>query len=225
VRTHARRAALAPALLPALCLVLLGSAAQTSAPESSTIAEPAVAVSSLAREKTKPARQVTAREVPVVKAKLTAASDERRTRPIRVRVDGVDIDLPVVPVGVNPDGSMEMATSVREVGWYRFGARPVDRTGTTVLAGHVDTKREGLGPLARLRSVDRGSRVVITSADGRTRAYRVVDVRRIAKTRVPLAEVFRRDGQERVVLITCGGRYDRDTGYRDNVLVTAEPMS
>ena len=58
-----------------------------------------------------------------------------------------------------------------------------------------------------------------------TRAYRVVDVRRIAKTRVPLGEVFRRSGQERVVLITCGGRYDRDTGYRDNVLVTAEPVS
>ena len=90
----------------------------------------------------------------MVKAKLTAASSERRTRPVRVMVNGVDIDLPVVPVGVNPDDSMEMATSVREVGWYRFGARPADRTGTTVLAGHVDTKREGLGPLVRLRSVD-----------------------------------------------------------------------
>ena len=188
------------------------------------MAEPVVAASSPAREKTKPARQVTAREVPVVKAKLTAASSERRTRPVRVRVDGVDIDLPVVPVGVNPDDSMEMATSVREVGWYRFGARPADRTGTTVLAGHVDTKREGLGPLVRLRSVDSGARVVITSADGRTRAYRVVDVRQLAKKRVPLGEVFRRDGGERVVLITCGGRYDRQSGYRDNVLVTAEPV-
>ncbi len=161
----------------------------------------------------------------MVKAKLTPASSERRTRPVRLRLDGIDIDLPVVPVGVNRDGSMEIATSVRELGWYRFGARPADRTGTTVLAGHVDTKREGLGPLARLRSVDRGTRVVITSADGRTRAYRVVDVRRIAKTRVPLGEVFRRSGPERLVLITCGGRYDRDTGYRDNVLVTAEPVS
>jgi hypothetical protein len=45
------------------------------------------------------------------------------------------------------------------------------------------------------------------------------------KTRIPLEKYFARDGKPRLTLITCGGQFDRRTGhYRDNVVVTADPV-
>ena len=64
----------------------------------------------------------------------------------------------MVPVGVADDGMMELPETRRQVGWYEFGARPADRAGNTVLAGHVDTTAEGLGPLAGCAGVDEGAR-------------------------------------------------------------------
>ena len=36
-------------------------------------------------------------------------------------------------------------------------------------------------------------------------------------------ELFDRDGPPRLVVLTCGGAYDARNGYRDNVVVIAEP--
>jgi sortase (surface protein transpeptidase) len=131
----------------------------------------------------------------------------------------------VQPVGVADDGWMELPKTAYAVGWYRFGARPADRTGTTVLAGHVDTKAEGLGPLAALRDIDEGTEIELRSADGKTRRYAVTEVQVLRKTRVPLDRIFAREGDETLVVFTCGGPFSPSTGYRDNVIVTASPVS
>lgn len=161
--------------------------------------------------------------VPLSGTEPSPAGADRKTRPDRFALD--DIDLPVEPVGVADDGWMELPTTAYAVGWYRFGARPADRVGTTVLAGHVDTRAEGLGPLAALRGVDEGDEIALTAADGTIRRYSVTEVDLIRKARVPLEQIFAREGPETLVVITCGGPYSRSTGYRDNVIVTATPVS
>jgi sortase (surface protein transpeptidase) len=160
--------------------------------------------------------------VPVSDTEPSPVGTERMTRPERFVLG--DLDLPVQPVGVGDDGMMELPTTAYAVGWYEFGARPADRAGTTVLAGHVDTKAEGLGPLAALRGVDEGTGIAVATADGTSRRYRVTDVEVIRKARVPLEQIFAREGRETLVVITCGGPYRRSTGYRDNVIVTATPV-
>ena len=54
---------------------------------------------------------------------------------------------------------MALPTSVSMVGWYRFGSRPLDRAGATVLAGHVDSRTDGVGPLAGLAALVEGNQV------------------------------------------------------------------
>ena len=161
--------------------------------------------------------------MPISDTEPSPAGSDRKTRPERFVLD--DIDLPVEPVGVADDGWMELPTSAYAVGWYRFGARPADRSGTIVLAGHVDTKAEGLGPLAALRGVEDGAEIALSAADGKSRRYSVTDVKMIRKARVPLEQIFAREGPETLVVITCGGPFSRSTGYRDNVIVTATPVS
>jgi LPXTG-site transpeptidase (sortase) family protein len=133
--------------------------------------------------------------------------------------------MDVVPVGVEPDGDMALPKTVAEAGWYQFGPRPGDASGATVLAAHVDTHAEGLGPFARLRSVKRGASVVLSTRDGAVHRYRVSSVQLVPKSEVPAAAVFDREGPPRLTLVTCGGAYDRGNGYSDNVVVTATSES
>lgn len=158
--------------------------------------------------------------VPTTRATLRPVT--REPQPRRLRIGALDLDLPVVPVGVDRDGLMELPETVRQVGWYRFGPPPGADAGTAVLAGHVDTLRDGLGPFARLRELDEGDELVV-EVGGTARRYVVRSVARVAKSEVPLDRVFRRDGAPTLALITCGGSFSRRDGYADNLIVTAIP--
>jgi len=47
----------------------------------------------------------------------------------------------------------------------------------------------------------------------------------IDKNRLPPDEIWNREGPQRLVLITCGGRYDASRrSYDDNVVVFADPV-
>ena len=92
-----------------------------------------------------------------------------------------------------------------------------------VLAGHLDSKRYGLGPLVGLREVDAGDGVRVTRSDGTAKRYTVLEVRRYDRQALP-EEVFARTGPERLRIITCGGEYLPDEGgYQQNLVVTAVP--
>ena len=68
--------------------------------------------------------------------------------------------------------------------------------------------------------------VVVSYADGTQRSFTVVERRLIAKPELPVEEVFARSGPPALVLITCGGEFDRSIRrYRSNVVVTAWPTT
>ena len=142
--------------------------------------------------------------------------------PRRFRVPELGLDLPVVPTGVTR-GEMELPEHPTTIGWYAYGPRPGDRSGAAVLAGHVDSRRYGIGPLAELRTLRKGDRIVVLSAAG-SKTFRVVAVQLIAKHTRALDEVFDRTGPGRLEIVTCGGAYLPDRGgYQDNVVVSAVP--
>lgn len=144
--------------------------------------------------------------------------------PTELVLSSVRVRLPVVPVGVSRDGQMTMPDDPADIGWYRFGPAPGAARGSAVLAGHVDSKKYGVGPLARLRGLSKGETVVVRSAD-RPRSFRVTEVRVISKAAVPLDQIFARTGSPQLRIVTCGGPYVKSQGgYQDNVVVTAVPI-
>lgn len=63
--------------------------------------------------------------------------------------------------------------------------------------------------------------MVMVDTEGIRHRYRVERVDIFRKTALPYEDLFRQSGPERVVLVTCGGTYDRDHGGWDsNVVVT-----
>lgn len=144
--------------------------------------------------------------------------------PVRIQVPSVQIDIPVGPVGVQPDGLMEIPSDIRTAGWYQYGPVPSSTTGSTVVTAHVDSFEQGLGPFAYLKQLSAGAAIVVTTADGVDVNYTVESVQNIEKTQLPLDQVFDRDGAPRLVLITCGGQFDDNVlNYSDNIIVIANP--
>ena len=155
-------------------------------------------------------------------ASLAALAARRTAAPLRVRVPALGLDADVRPVGVGGDRQMRLPDDPRVLGWYRFGPSPGD-DGSVVLAGHVDSRRFGVGPLVALQSVDVGTLVQVVTRTGRVRSYRVDSIERFDQQALPAA-VFARTGPERLRLVTCTGPYLPEAGgYQQNLVVTAVP--
>jgi len=140
--------------------------------------------------------------------------------PTRVVVDRLDIDMPVEPQGVLPDGQMALPVGPDVAGWYRFGSAPDDAEGATVLAAHVDSKT-GIGPFVRLGSARAGDRVEVWVGSQR-HAYRVTQVVRVDKLRLDGDALFPVSGPPRLHLVTCTGEYVPGSGYIQNLVVLAD---
>jgi len=145
--------------------------------------------------------------------------------PGRLSVPSLGIESPVEAVGVEPDGYMEIPEDVNVAGWYQYGSGPASESGSTVIAAHVDDPVQGIGPFARLRDAQVGAEATVVDEAGTTHVYRITTVERIVKAEVPLDRVFTETGAPVLVLITCGGAFDRAArSYTDNYIVTAEKV-
>ena len=129
------------------------------------------------------------------------------------------ISAPVSAIGIDMKaGALGIPADIKRVGWWRDGAAPGDKTGTVLIAGHVDSKKDGAGAFYALKSARRGDIVKVDS-----RSYRVTGVKIVRKAALP-ASIYTRTGSPKLVLVTCGGPFDAAAGhYRDNVVVTAVP--
>jgi Sortase domain len=158
---------------------------------------------------------------PLPPAPITPEVPVAGPEPTGLTIGALDVDdAPVRPVGVAASGEMEIPP-VAEVGWYRFGTRPGE-PGAAVLAAHV--AYDGVdGVFRRLGDLAAGDDVSVTLSDGSRQRYVVTDVAHYPKRRLP-ADVWARDGDPRLVLITCGGEFDDDAdSYEDNVVAFARP--
>jgi sortase (surface protein transpeptidase) len=130
--------------------------------------------------------------------------------------------MPIMATTVDKTGQMALPDRPTQIGWYAYGPRPGALEGSAVLGGHVDSREYGVGPLAGLRELARGDKIIIVSKGGERLTYRVDSIRQISKRSVPLAEIFDRSGSPRLRIVTCGGPYIPSRGgYRDNLILTA----
>lgn len=135
----------------------------------------------------------------------------------------LQVQAPVEPVDVH-EGQLELPDDPADVGWWTGSALPGSSSGTVVMAGHVDSAAAGPGALFRLAALRPGDNVIVVLRDRRQLTY-TVNARRIYRkiTGLP-AELFAPAGPARLVLISCGGPFDKTTrSYRDNIVVFAVP--
>ncbi len=162
---------------------------------------------------------------PVASAKAGGQPARAAAPPVVLRMPRLGLSARVVPVGVGPAGALAVPDDPSVLGWWNSGAAPGGGSGSIVVDGHVDSARHGIGVFARLRELEVGDKVELSAASGRIVVFAVAGRRSYAKSALP-PSVFDQSLGERLVLITCGGRFDRRTAhYNDNVVLYAVPVA
>ncbi|NEA63246.1 class F sortase [Streptomyces sp. SID12488] len=144
-----------------------------------------------------------------------------RSRPSRLTLPYLDVEAPVVDLRLDRHGQLTAPPDDDSnlVGWYADGPSPGEN-GTVIVVGHRDT-RAGPAVFVGLDEVTPGRRVELRRADGHTAVYTVYAVKTYDKAGFPSREVYGARARPELRLITCGGDYDRRTGYTGNIVVYA----
>ncbi|WP_435855927.1 class F sortase [Streptomyces rochei] len=151
-----------------------------------------------------------------------AGTDLPRSKPVRLLIPKISVDAPFTDLAIGENGQLQAPPpdDTNLVGWYAKGASPGE-TGTSIIAGHVDTKTSA-AVFARLAQLDEGDVFHVRRADGRTASFEVDDVETFDKDDFPSKRVYGDTDRAEVRLITCAGDYDRKAkDYTDNLVVFA----
>ena len=152
--------------------------------------------------------------------RLVDVVDREAARPRRIRIPAIGVWARVIPLRLEPDGTMQTPDNVAETGWYEPGREPGER-GPAVVVGHVDDVG-GPGVFYRLRELRRGDWIRIGRADGSVVRFRVEGLERWPKAAFPTRRVFGGTQTAALRLVTCSGNFDPSTGhYVDNTIVYA----
>ncbi|WP_375480611.1 class F sortase [uncultured Jatrophihabitans sp.] len=152
--------------------------------------------------------------------------------PNRVELPTLKAQAPVVSVATSSNGELEIPLDPKIVGWWKPGAQPGAKTGTAVLAGHINYAgvTGALADIGKLKPGDPvyvfGTHNVAKNGAGRRAEvkFSVTGVRTYHKTSLPYRQIFDQKVVGRIALVTCGGPFDAATGnYLDNIVVYAVP--
>lgn len=147
--------------------------------------------------------------------------------PVRLRIPAIGVDAEVMSLGLQADGTLQVPPLRGDApaGWYRHSPTPGE-VGASVLAGHVDSARDGPAVFYRLREVRPGDPIEVRRTDGTVARFSVTRVASYPKRDFPSQEVYAPVDRAALRLITCGGVFDRGEGsYRSNVVVFAEGVT
>ncbi len=143
--------------------------------------------------------------------------------PVSLSLPTLGVRASVLPV-VNDNGTLGVPDDPAQVGWWSASALAGAATGTVVLDGHVDSAASGPGALFRLAALKANDPIMLSTDTGQLRRYTVTARRVYGKAGGLPADIFDQAGPARLVLISCGGPFDRTAGsYLDNIVVFAVP--
>jgi sortase (surface protein transpeptidase) len=151
---------------------------------------------------------------------VSLSTVEQTPRPVWLTIPAIGVKAPIIKLGLNRNGTLQVPGSTTVVGWYT-NSPPPGATGSAIIAGHVDS-RSGPGVFFWLRTMRPGERIYIRRADGTLAVFTVTAVQMYAKAHFPTAAVYGPVPDAELRLITCGGTFDYARGsYLSNVVVYA----
>jgi sortase (surface protein transpeptidase) len=145
----------------------------------------------------------------------------RPAAPVRIEIPAIGVRAPLVPLGLDAGGALEVPARFGDAGWWAGGPRPGER-GPAVIAGHVDS-RTGPAVFFRLSQLRAGDPISVVRRDGSRVRFVVRRSERYPKARFPTAHVYGATRRATLRVITCSGAFDRASGhYLDNTVVFAD---
>ncbi|MFG2650331.1 class F sortase [Streptomyces sp. NPDC048436] len=139
----------------------------------------------------------------------------------RIGIKGIQVDAPVLPVGLDEDGWVDAPPpeDPNLAGWFTGAVSPGEK-GTSVIVGHVDNQ-QGPAVFYGLGSLKKGNRIEVLRTDRKTAVFEIYGIEVFEKRDFPGSRVYSDKGAPELRVITCGGGFSKRSGYDGNVVVFA----
>ena len=142
--------------------------------------------------------------------------------PVAVMIPAIGVSSTLEGLRLNADGSLQTPRDPSHVGWYADGPAPGD-DGAAVFVGHLDSKT-GPAVFWRLAGLQRGDRIMVRRADGKSLTFVVDHSAAYPRTDLPIAAVYGAGGPE-LHLITCNGTWNPRVGRYDHSLLVVASLA
>jgi hypothetical protein len=154
-----------------------------------------------------------------------AASAVRPEAPTSARLPS-GTTVPIAAVSTRADGSLAVPQDIWRAGWWHGGSRIGDPFGSTLIAAHIDSTSQGLGPYAELLGLRPGEKIRLASAT-LEQTFQVASLRLLPQGSLRQEDwMFSASGRRRLTLVTCAPPYDAARGgYQRLAVVTALPVT
>ncbi|MFJ8807033.1 class F sortase [Streptomyces sp. NPDC102490] len=141
--------------------------------------------------------------------------------PDRVSVPAIQVDAPVMGVGLDADGWVDAPPpeDPNLAGWFTGAVSPGEK-GTAVVVGHVDNE-QGPAVFYGLGALKKGNTVDVHRQDGKTAVFEIYGIEVFEKNNFPGDRVYGSKGGPELRVITCGGGFTKQNGYDGNVVAFA----
>lgn len=137
--------------------------------------------------------------------------------PVRLRIETINVDAVIEPVGLTLDGTMDTPKEVFKAGWFDLGPQPGE-VGSAVIAGHLDSKDGSAGVFKKLHLLKAGDEVLVIDGSDISRSFIVMESQTYDWDE-DVPEVFYRADGSYLNLITCSGVWSRIMGKFEQRLV------
>jgi len=150
----------------------------------------------------------------------------RVTAPLRMVIGSLNVDAPVITLGMDSAGIPQVPLNGGDVAWYDFSHKPGEGS-NAVFAGHINWEGK-LGVFGKLSEMKKGDTVKLVADDGRVFTYEVFENFSVDPKDPASLKVMAPTEKDIVTLITCGGtwipnpsqRFGGD--YTDRTIVQAQ---
>ncbi|AIV32671.1 class F sortase [Streptomyces sp. MPA0124] len=141
--------------------------------------------------------------------------------PDQVSIPAIQVDAPVMGVGLDPDGWVDAPPpeDPNLAGWFTGAVSPGEK-GTAVVVGHVDNQ-QGPAVFYGLGALKKGNKVEVHRQDGKTAVFEIYGIEVFETDNFPGDRVYGSKGTPELRVITCGGGFTKENGYDGNVVVFA----
>jgi hypothetical protein len=138
--------------------------------------------------------------------------------PSRVFSPDFNLDVALIPVGVDDSGQLEAPENWDQAGWYFRGAK-AGEPGNVLINGHYD--RVGGAPAAfwHLNSAVLGDKVQLVDSSGRHFSYQISSIFYVGINDEDRVERVLESEGSSLTLVTCSGVWLPSAGTYDNRLV------
>ena len=127
---------------------------------------------------------------------------------MRLKIPSINVDAPILSVGLTRDGAMDVPKGPAEVAWYNLGPRPGE-PGNAVIDGHSGWKNNMPAVFDNLYKLQKGDKIYVENDTGVITTFIVREIRKYDPN-ADASDVFiSNDGKSHLNLITCTGFWNK----------------